>query len=132
MQGRTKGLSSILMANSFPDIEYDPLMAFPNAVTSKFPVEALPEKFPPCPCTAVLALFNTSSAEPVNGNLKLHDIIKIKVNRAIAIIALLEIFPVVHEFWICRADSEVADLKPRNYIQTQSFIWAMGSDEYPD
>jgi hypothetical protein len=42
MQGRKKGLSSILMANSFPDIEYDPFMVFPNAVTSKFPVEASP------------------------------------------------------------------------------------------
>jgi hypothetical protein len=71
---------------------------------------------PPCPCTAVLALFNTSSAEPVNGNLKLHDIIKIKVNRAIAIIALLEMFPDVHEFWIWRPDSDNGRFKTSELI----------------
>jgi hypothetical protein len=132
MQGRKKGLSSILMANSFPDIEYDPFMVFPNAVTSKFPVEASPEKLPPCPCTPVLALFNTSSAEPVNGNLKLHDIIKIKVNRAIGIIALLEIFPDVHEFWIAGQIRTVADLKPQNYIHTSVFYLGDEINEYGD
>jgi hypothetical protein len=27
---------------------------------------------------------------------------------------------------------DLADLKPQNYIDLQSFIWVMGSDEYPD
>src|SRR5687767_1442704 len=27
---------------------------------------------------------------------------------------------------------DVAGLKPRDYIDLQSFIWVMGSDEYPD
>jgi hypothetical protein len=28
--------------------------------------------------------------------------------------------------------ADVADLKPQDYIDLQSFIWVMGSDEYPD
>ena len=28
--------------------------------------------------------------------------------------------------------SDTNDLKPRDYIDLQSFIWVMGSDEYPD
>ena len=31
-----------------------------------------------------------------------------------------------------RVRDDVADLKPRDYIDLQSFIWVMGSDEYPD
>jgi hypothetical protein len=27
---------------------------------------------------------------------------------------------------------DMKDLKPRDYIDLQSFIWVMGSDEYPD
>jgi hypothetical protein len=50
----------------------------PKAVTSKLPVEESPEKLPPWPCTAFLALLKTSSAEPVKGILKSHAIIKAK------------------------------------------------------
>lgn len=31
-----------------------------------------------------------------------------------------------------RVRKDVADLKPQDYIDVQSFIWVMGSDEYPD
>jgi hypothetical protein len=27
---------------------------------------------------------------------------------------------------------DTADLKPQDFIDLQSFIWVMGSDEYPD
>ena len=27
---------------------------------------------------------------------------------------------------------ETSDLKPQDYIDLQSFIWVMGSDEYPE
>lgn len=31
-----------------------------------------------------------------------------------------------------RVRTDTADLKPQDYIDLQSFIWVMGSDEYPD
>ena len=81
LHGRKNGFESITMFRSEPATEYEPLIVLPNAVTSKFPAEESPEKFPPWLCTAFFALFNTSSAEPVKGILKSHAImVKAKIN----------------------------------------------------
>jgi hypothetical protein len=70
----------------------------PKAVTSKLPVEESPEKLPPWPCTAFLALLKTSSAEPVKGILKSHAIIKAKDYYNIYICAM-KVIPMSLSLW---------------------------------
>jgi hypothetical protein len=34
--------------------------------------------------------------------------------------------------FVARVRADVSDLRPRDMIDLQSFLWVQGSDEYPD
>jgi hypothetical protein len=34
--------------------------------------------------------------------------------------------------FVQRVEADIADLRPRDRIDVQSFLWVLGSDEYPD